>query len=219
MFEALLDRLVQRVTGAYGGEIEAARKAYFQRCGEPFQDEPSYELRLRNFLEWYIFDWPLAVGLTPYEAYMADAAQPADDKRDFLPFRDQNHSLFAVKGVAPGKLELLDLWTGKSGEVEAEVTAGYDAGAVVEARLVDAGGKTYATQTHVYHNPGSAKFIRKTADFLRARRRVDAWRPFVYRVNYLQLKTERYKHVDSNAIYRELATELKTLIQETDRAA
>lgn len=219
MFEALLDRLVQRVTAAYGGEIEAARKAYFKRCGEPFQDEPSYELRLRNFLEAYLFDWPLAEGLTPYEAYMADSRQPADDKRDFLPLRDQNHSLFVVKGVAPGKLELLDLWTGKSGDVEAEVTAGYDVGAVIEARLVDVGGKTYATQTHVYHTPGSAKIIRKSAAFLRARRRVDAWRPFVARVNYLQLKAERYKHVDGNAIYRELTAELKALKHETDRAA
>lgn len=218
MFDALLDRLVQRVTEVYGGEIEAARKAYFTRCGEPFQDEPSYELRLRNFLEWYIFDRPLAVGLTPFEAFMADPAQPAGDKADFLPFRDQNHGLFAVKAIAPGRLELLDLWTGKLEPVAVEVTAGYDPGAVVEARLVAVGGVTYATQTHVYHNPASAKFIRKNAAFLRAGRRVGEWRPFVFRVNYLQLKAERYKHVDSNAIYRELADDLKRLKKE-NRAA
>ena len=46
-----------------------------------------------------------------------------------------------------------------------------------------------------------------------------AWRPFVARVNYLQLKAERYKHVDGNAIYRELTAELKAFKHETDRAA
>jgi hypothetical protein len=213
MIEAVLDQLVQTVSAAYGDEIEAARKDFFRRCGEPFQDEPSYELRLRNFIEWYVFDRPLAVGLTPFEAFMADPAQSAELKQAFLPFRDQDHSLFEVAAVNPGRLTLVDLWTGRKLEVEVEVTAGYDAGAVVEARLVVLGGRRYATNTHLYHTPGSAKFIRKMAKLLRSRRLVAGWTPFLWRTNYLQLKAERYKHVDSDMIYREILGDVKEVKQ------
>lgn len=217
--DALLENLVQAVSKAYGQEIEAARKVYFQRCGEPFQDEASYELRLRNFIEWYLFDYPLQFGLTPYEAFMADAAQPAEERQAFLPFRDQAHSLFLVEDVREGGLPVVDLWTGRKYRVELEVTAGYDPGAVVEMRLVELEGKNYATGTHVYHNPSSAKFIVKAAKTLRKERRVDLWDPFLCRANYLQLKTERYKHVESNTIYREILADMKTIKQQTEQAA
>lgn len=213
MIDSVLEPLVQTVSAAYGEEIEAARKDYFRRCGEPFQDEPSYELRLRNFLEWYLFDRPLAVGLTPYEAFMADPAQSAELKQKFLPFRDQEHSLFEVAAVGMGRLTLVDLWTARKLEVEVEVTAGYDVGAVVEARLVEMGGSRFALHTHLYHTPESAKYIRKMANLLRTRRMVEGWTPFLWRTNYLQLKAERYKHVDANMIYREILDDVKEIKQ------
>lgn len=207
MFEALVERVTKTVTRVYGQEIEAARPVYFLRCGEPFQDEPSYELRLRNFLEWYLFDRPLAVGLTPHEAFMADAEQPAEERAAFLPFRDQVHSLFRVERILPEGIDVLDLWTRQIYAVKLEVTLGYDPGAVIETRLVPFQNAFYATQTHVYHPTASARYIERRAGILRKQRRVEAWYPFLQRTNYLQLKAERYKHVESNKIYKEILSE------------
>jgi hypothetical protein len=205
MFESVLERLVKTVSAAFGSEIEEARASYFLRCGEPFQDEASYELRLRNFIEWYLFDRPLALGLTPYEAFMADASKSTEDRDAFRPYRDQVHSLFEVLQVGQGGIEVRDVWTLKTYPVGVEVTLGYDPGAVVETRIVPFEGKNHATHTHVYHNRESARYILKRAAKIRKEKRIDLWMPFVMRVNYLQLKAERYKHVESNKIYREIS--------------
>lgn len=207
MLDALLERLIQQVMASFGSEIDEARAAYFQRCGEPFQDEPSYEARLRNFVEWYLFDRPLMTGLTPFESFMADARQSADDKAAFVLFRDQIHSLFLVEKIGDAEVIMRDLWTDKVLQVGVEVTAGYEPGAVIETRLVASGERFLATFTHIYHTKHSAKFIVRRARVLRRGRRVDAWDPFILRVNYLQLKAERYKHVESSKIYREILSE------------
>lgn len=205
--EALLERLIQQVTQSYGDEIDGARNEYFKRCGEPFQDEPSYEWRLRNFVEWYVFDRALAHGLTPYEAYMADPSHSPEDKAAFLPFRDLVHSLFLVCSQEPLRLE--DIWTGRRYMVDIEVTAGYVRGAVIECRLVPWDGQHRPTHTHVFHTPTTARYILTRAKKLRKQRSVEAWRPFLFRVNYLQLKAERYKHVGAAEIYRELLDDRK----------
>ena len=151
------------------------------------------------------------MGLTPFEAFMADARTSVEDKASFLLFRDQIHSLFLVEKIGDGELTMRDLWTEKNWQVSVEVTAGYEMGAVIEARLVASSekGRFRATFTHIYHTKHSAKFIVRRARRLRDARRVDAWDPFILRVNYLQLKAERYKHVESRKIYKEILNEFE----------
>ncbi len=203
-FADLLEQFVSELTGIYGGEIESARAQYFKRCGEPFQDEPAYEIRLRNFIEWYLFDFVLDHGLTPYESFMADPEKPAEKKNQYLPFRDQRHSVFIVEKVGSGELVLNDLWVDDQLRVVYEETAGLPEGAALETRLVWHEGKLHTTNTSVYHTPESAKFIKKRAKELRDAKRIQDWRAFLYRTGYLQLKAGRYKHVEGETIYREI---------------
>ncbi len=209
MMLSLLETLVSAVTdGPAGAEIESARELYFRLAGEPFQDEPAYEARLQNFVEWYLFDYVLEEGLTPYEAWMADAARKPAEREKFLPFRDQVHSLFLVRGADGSGLQLRDLWSGREYAASVEVSLGYDKGAVVEERLVPAAGqggvRWCLTNTHVYHAPDVATNIRKAAELLAKDMRATLWEPFILRASLLSLKTGRYRHVDRQKIYREL---------------
>ncbi len=204
MFESVLDELVQRVSQLRGGELEAARSNYFRVAGEPFLDEPSYESRLQNFVEWYIFDRPMADGLTPYEGFMADPQIAAADKQAFLPFRDQLHRLFQILRLVDGGMSVKDLWTEKTYRVDMDVTAGYETKGVAELRLVPWEGGFRLTHTNVYHMKTCGRYIRKRAKALRKAKLVEAWIPFVFQAGALQLKAQRYRHVDAKTIYLEL---------------
>jgi hypothetical protein len=219
MLDARLEQLIERVSNAYGAQIDAAREPYYQKCGEPFQDEPGYEARLRNFVEWYVFDHVLAEGLTPYEGLMSGGTVTPDEKQAFLPFRDLVHSLFSVRKTLPGGLVLRELFTERDYTVAMDGTAGYESGAVVEERIVPVEGLWYPTNTHIYHAPELAKFILGNAKKLRKEKRMEAWNPFVCHVGKLQLKAQRYRHVDRVKIYQELLADSPTAGKHENRLA
>ncbi|MEO1174163.1 MAG: hypothetical protein AAFX94_19255, partial [Myxococcota bacterium] len=73
MFHGYYDAMVQFASeGALADELAQAKGEYFERTGELFESDPSFERRMASFLEWYVFDRPLAAqdGLTPAKLWI-----------------------------------------------------------------------------------------------------------------------------------------------------
>ena len=91
--------------------------------------------------------------------------------------------------------------------VPREITAGFEAGTVIEARLIDADATPRLTHTLMIHPRPCTKLIRKAARKIRKAQNIPAWRELMCRSSNLALRASRYKHVDARKIYEELLGE------------
>lgn len=205
MFEDVLETLLRRVTETYGQTSEEARKQWFRRAGEPFLDERDYEQRMQNFVEWYVFDFRLSTGLSPFEAFLTDPGQSAEEKEAFQPFRDQVHSLFQLGNrLFGGGMYARDLHDGKKYPLGLESTTGYTPGVVMEMRLVPVEDGFRPTQTSLYYESSMARLVKRAARVVRKKGGDEAWEALLFRASYLHLKASRFRHVETKEIFKDL---------------
>ncbi|MEE9165568.1 MAG: hypothetical protein V3U15_04830, partial [Nitrospinota bacterium] len=57
MFQEYMDKLVEAVTTKeFSEEVIKAKKEYFSKVGEIFEDDKYFENKMVSFTEWYCFD-------------------------------------------------------------------------------------------------------------------------------------------------------------------
>ena len=203
---AQLDRIVKALTGeGYAAELKAARQAYYTATGEIFEDDASVETRMITFLEWFVFDRPLARGVVPIRAYLEDhVADLSPEEREMTEaLLHQRHGLYRVKKAKPPVLNLKDLWDGKLVRVEAgDSASSFQPDDLVDARLVSWKGKTWLTDGILCHPPAALPDLQAE---IKALRKSDAPGPtetLFSRLSGMLLKHDRYRNIKTELIYR-----------------
>jgi hypothetical protein len=202
---AHVDKITKALTGeGYSADLAAARKEYFAETGESFEEDRSFEMRMVTFLEWFIFDRPLASGVVPIRAYLdAHASQLSPEEQALTEaLLHQRHGLYRVKKVKPPVLGLKDLWNGKPVRVEAgEMALAFHEGDLLDARLVTYQGKTRLTEGILCHPVEAEPFIKAQ---LKALRKAGAPGPdtLFLPLAAMLLKHERYRHIKAEHIYK-----------------
>ncbi|HTJ44731.1 MAG TPA: hypothetical protein VL463_21645 [Kofleriaceae bacterium] len=198
--EAVLDRLIAEHTRD-AGEVVAARREYEDRRGRVFEDEDLWEAWSAAFIEWYLVerlagDHPVAArSLT--EARIAGDDELAAQIRAYL---TSHRSLFEVRALGGGRVELVDLIGGASFWVaEPRTLHGVEVGDVAELRVIGWGGEVLFGRTFVYHPPAARAAIAGHVKALAARG--DDRRAIVDHVAALRIKVDRYKHVAPSKVY------------------
>jgi hypothetical protein len=198
--EAVLDRLIAEHTRD-AGEVVAARREYEDRRGRVFEDEDLWEAWSAAFIEWYLVerlagDHPVAArSLT--EARIAGDDELAAQIRAYL---TSHRSLFEVRALGGGRVELVDLIGGASFSVaEPRTLHGVEVGDVAELRVIGWGGEVLFGRTFVYHPPAARAAIAGHVKALAARG--DDRRAIVDHVAALRIKVDRYKHVAPSKVY------------------
>jgi hypothetical protein len=205
LIHTLLDELAADYAGArYQREITAAREEYFTRSGKVFEDDAEiYEARSLSFLEWYVIERPLASGQPPIIDVLVRAAPdlPADRCSALASLAASHHSLFDIAHVDGNVIELEDVLGGaRMRVVERRGTVGFEAGALLEARVVWDGNQLIFAKTFLFH-PHDART--QILDFVDEALAEDTERDeIMFHLARLHLRWHRHGHNNAARIYK-----------------
>ena len=213
----VFDMVIDVVAGdTHKEEIGLARKEYEERRGRVFEDEDLWENWTQAFLEWYALERPATqslgreVGRTPAAEYCGDLVcgdlpVPEGERRDRMrtalrSWLTSYRSLFEIRALAAGRVELVDLLAGGQFSVaEKRAMAGVSVGDVAELRLVGFEGEVLFGRTFCFHPTGTRLPVMGHAERIRAAGggRLDI-------VDYcanLRVRCERYRHASPARVY------------------
>jgi hypothetical protein len=208
VFQPYLEKLQQFVSAQeFQPELQRAKKDYFEQTGEVFETDDSFEMRMASFLEWFIFDRKLdGTKTTPAELYV-ERVGPQLSEQDRIIFRNFSHTihgLFEVGKLKPETMVMKDLFTGKAHSVfERRKPVGIDSGDIVEARLIQTPeNKLMFSPCFCFHPRVAKKTIIK---LVKAHKKAGADPvQLIFKLSYLRLKVDRYKHVTPEKLYAAL---------------
>jgi hypothetical protein len=186
----------------------AARKAHFERYGEPHEEDGSFERRMSGMLDAYLFDWrPEPGASTALERFLEarrDVLDPAE-RAAFQALGANRHGLFEVRKLGPGLVRLRDVFAGQDHDVtERRSVAGLAKGDLLEARLMPFDGALWFSGAFLYH-PREAR-SRILAEVKRLKKAAGkTGRPDVESLlatlSRMAFKLERYRNVRLESIY------------------
>ena len=185
-----------------------ARRQHFGVCGEPHEEDRTYEARLNGMLDFYLYDYrPTEGGRTTLEEFLSSegASLEEGERRAFEDLSRNVHTLFEVRRISDGQVRLRDLFTGKDHEViERRQLLGLEKGDVLEARLLPNEGGLVFSGAFLYHPREARKSI--LAEVKRRRKAAGkGGKPDVpgllALLSRMALKLERYRNVRLESIY------------------
>jgi hypothetical protein len=191
-------------------EVLAARRAHFERYGEPHEEDKSFEARMNGMLDYYLYDFrPPGSSETTIEQFMRDQG-PNLTTEELALYRvlgKNIHGLFEVRRLRPGEqVRVRDVFTGGEYDVtERRQIVGLEKGDLLEARLLPYEGKLFFSGAFLYHPQEVRKAILAEVKRLRkeaAKQGRDAdVKAFVALLSRMAFKLERYRNVKVESLY------------------
>jgi hypothetical protein len=206
LIHSLIDRLATEFSEEpFRTEITLAREDYFNQAGKVFEDDRElFEGRLASFLEWFVLERPLQGGPTPVlralERANADG-EPEGTRRALAALSTSHRSVFDLTAVHGDTVELEDLMGGARFKVvERRSTIGFEAGDLVEARLVWDGARVMFTKTFLFHPRDAREEAMKVIDDALAKGTSRA--EIMFQLSRLHIRWHRHGHVNAARVYR-----------------
>jgi hypothetical protein len=185
-------------------DLLAARKDFFEKTGEVFDDDRQLEMRMSTFLEHYVCDRVAPQhGATPARARYLLALKTETPERAaaWRSFTETMHGLFQVKRIKPGDVRLRGVFNGIDFDVfERRQLVGLEVGDVLECRLVPFAGALHFSIAWCFHPHEASKLILAEARRLEQAGPVDEG-AFVFECAQRALKTERYRQIAVEKLY------------------
>jgi hypothetical protein len=202
------DRLVAWASGEARKEwLLAARQAYFERFGEPHEEDKSFESRMNGLLDWVLYDFRPNGADTTLELFLRDPSQglTTDDLAQIRELSHNLHGLFEVRRLRPGEIRLRDVFTRKDHDVtERRTLAGLARGDLLEARLLPHEGRLYFSGAFLYQPQEVRKAILAEVKRLRKQGKKEGTldvKAFLATLSRMAFKLERYRNVKIESIY------------------
>lgn len=204
-YDKIVDKLMTFYTGSdYRDEVVQAKKEFFEDAGLVGDETFHFEVRMSQFLDWYLFTRELTEAHIP-PVHLANEHPPFpmdDEERTHLQSLVKgHHSLFEFIKVKGETVYVRDLLENKKLYLEdSHVTKGFNADEVFEARVFPFG------ETHVFgrgfcFHPAEAKsFILKEVKKVRHLDEVQK-EALMFRLLKMRYKFEQYKHIRLDYIY------------------
>jgi hypothetical protein len=180
-----------------------ARKAWFQRTGEVFEEDRQLELRMQGFLEHYTCGRVAPhLGLTPARARYEHAlrAEGPEQAAGFRALTETIHGLFEVRRLSKGEVRVRGLFSGLTWDVtERRQMMGLRVGDVLEARLIPFGEQVHFAPAYCFHPHEAARLIKARAERLREVGGDEG--DFIAECAQRSLKVDRYRQISVEKIY------------------
>jgi hypothetical protein len=186
----------------------AARRDYFDRHGEPHEEDKSFEARMNGMLDYYLYDFrPPGSQETTIEMFMRDMGPQltTDDLAQYRVLARNAHGLFEVKRIKPPDVRLKDVFTDVVHDVtERRQMIGLEKGDLLEARLMPHDGRLFFSGAFLYHPREVRKAI--LAEVKRLKKQAGKGnRPdvetFIATLSRMAFKLERYRNVKVESLY------------------
>lgn len=200
--------LAWATSDAHKEELLAARRDWFDRHGEPHEEDKSFETRMNGMLDYYLYDFrPPGSSDTTIEIFMREtgAALTTDELAVYRVLARTVHGLFEVKKIKKGEVRLREVFTDAPYEVtERRQMLGLEKGDLLEARLLPYDGRLFFSGAFLYHPQEVRKLI--LTEVKRQRKEAEKGAPvepqaFLATLSKMALKLERYRNVKVESLY------------------
>ena len=202
---AALDAATEELYARHTADVEAAAAArhdYESRRGKVHQDDELWEPWSAAFVEWFVVERAGVDGLPPaVQTYREHRAAGDAERAAIVRALIASHrSLFEIRSMQPGRIELCDLLGGAELEVaEQRALHGVEVGDVAELRLVGVAGEVRFGRTFIYH-PKSARaaIVERTRAMLA---KGMSRRDVIDQIAQLRVQVTRYRHMPPARVY------------------
>jgi hypothetical protein len=202
---ALLDEVIETLYARHTTDPEAAsaaRREYEDRRGKVHQDDELWEPWSAAFVEWYVVE-RVAPGERhpPAAATYRELAAAGDPKADAVrAIVTSQRSLFEIRAMARGRIELLDLLGGAVFHVdEQRALHGVEVGDIAELRLIGLAGEIQFGRTFIYHAKAARSAIVDRARAMLAAG--SSRRDVIDHMAQLRVQVTRYRHMPVARVY------------------
>jgi hypothetical protein len=202
---AALDAVIEELYARHTTDTEAAglaRRDYEERRGKVHQDDELWEPWSAAFVEWYVVERTADGDSVPPAALTYRELAASDDPRAPLvkALVTSQRSLYEIRAIAKGRIELLDLLGGAELHVtEQRAMLGVEVGDVAELRLVGASGEVRFGRTFIYHPKAARAAIVERARGMLAKGA--SRRDVIDQVAQLRVQVTRYRHMAPARVY------------------
>ena len=201
---ALLDHVIEELYARHtadAGSASSARREYEERRGKVHLEDELWEAWSAAFVEWFVVE-RVADGHGVPPAALSYRELRGDDERAeaMRALVTSQRSLFEVRAMGKGEIELLDLLGGAVFHVnEQRALHGVEVGDVAELRLIGVGGEVRFGRTFIYHPKAARGAIVERARAMLAKGA--SRRDVIDHIAQLRVQVTRYRHMPAARVY------------------
>ena len=199
---SLLEQVTEELYARHTADVNAAQIArleYEARRGKVHQDDELWEPWSAAFVEWFVVE-RVAPGRDVPPAALTFRERTGEDAAAIRALVTSHRSLFEIRAIGRGRVELLDLLGGAEIYVDEKRTLhGVEVGDVAELRLVGIGDEVRFGRTFIYHPKGARGAIVERARAMLAKG--GARRDVIDANAHLRVQVTRYRHMPPARVY------------------
>jgi hypothetical protein len=206
MYENLIDRLILFfTTDRFKNEVAVGKKTFFDEAGIMDEESQVFEMRMTQFLEWYLFTRRLTEsGLTPaqYALQLPDFEMTSQERPQFENLAAVRHGLFEFIKLRGEDIHVKDLWLNKKIVIpNSPINIGFNRDEIFDARLIP-GGETFAfSRAFCFHPSEASRYIMGEIKRIRKLENPDEEETFMLRLLKMRYKYEQYRHLKLEYVY------------------
>jgi hypothetical protein len=186
----------------FADELARAKVNFFSPVGAPGEKGANAEVELSNFIEWFVFNWPVSDAVNIWAKFLRHkGAECSPEELDILKqLNHQNYSLFLVKKIGPEKTAVIDLISQTKYKPVHGLSSGLNVGDLFLGRLITINNKFYLSEGAFFLPRGLSKFYRRRTKAVRKRqvKRDD----FLEELRGVAMKSYRYPRMKLEEFYK-----------------
>ncbi|HVK61413.1 MAG TPA: hypothetical protein VM432_07680, partial [Bdellovibrionales bacterium] len=168
------------------------------------EENPAFEMRMTQFLEWYLFTRKLDdIGLTPaqYALQIDDFAMTAEERPRFENLALIRHSLFEFLKIRGDDIHIRDLFLDRKIVIHnSPISIGFNRGEFFDGRLVPDNEDFHFSRAFCFHPVEAGKYINSEVKKLRKSTSGDR-EAFMLKLMKMRYKYEQYRHLKLDYVY------------------
>ncbi len=206
IYDPIIENLLRHFTNdSYAQEVLDGKLEYFEKM-MPTMDENSelYELRMSQFLDWYLFTRKLRKEQkTPVQLVAEKPPFKVQDteKKMYENLSNAYHGIFEFVKSKENDIYVKDLFTKKIHVIKnSDITAGFTKDQFFDVRLIPLNESFVFSKGFCFHPEEAKKYITTEAKKLKKSQDSDR-EVLLMRLNRMRAKVDQYKHIDVKHIY------------------
>jgi len=204
---SILSQVLHKVL-AYAGqdnfkaELELAKQKFFNPVGIPGENGTTTESELANFIEWFVFEWPLPGEVKIYEKYLKEESKSLDAiELEFLKsFESQNYSIFQIKKFKPPTAKIRELVSKQKYREVYGLPPALQAGDFILGRLLNVNDQYFFSEALLYLPRNLAKYLERRAKMVRTGKLERG--NFLEELKVIAVKSARYPRMRLEELYK-----------------
>lgn len=206
MYDEYIDRLTQYFTqDRFKESLTVRKQEFFDEAGIVDEENHSFEMRMNQFLEWYLFTKPLdEIGLTPaqYALQLDDFEMSAPERPAFENLAVTRHSLYEFLKIQGNDVFIRDLYNNKKYLIRnSPICIGFNRDEIFDGRLIPDGEDFHFSRAFCFHPVEASKFILSEIKKQKKLKDESVYEDLMLRLLKMRYKYEQYRHLKLDYVY------------------